>query len=79
MKVQHVASKPDGLVQECSRCGENIVDLRGAMMEVGQCPVFWAEGPVYVDGNCWMGVEPRFGDFEKCSTPAEAALRGQRG
>ena len=71
--MKHLAGKPEGDTQSCTRCGKVITDNRGAMVEVGaDGPGFWAEGPVYENGNCWSAGPSRNENFPDCAKGGSA-------
>lgn len=73
MKLQHLASAPDGGVQECSRCGILIVDRRGAIMAEGSgVNPFWPIGQVFQMGICWIGSVADSKEFMECSKEGNA-------
>jgi len=66
MIIEHIAGEPDReeMIQACIRCKILIIDMRGAMVEVGSgAPAFWPEGQVFKIGNGWttkIGGNPSY-------------------
>ena len=73
MKIQHIAEAPACGIQTCPRCGKTIKDNRGAMVEVGTGPLlFFAVGPVFVEGNCWMASVNSPKEYSNCEREGNA-------
>ena len=70
--IQHIAGEPtsDG-IQYCTRCGQVVVDNRGAMVEIGSgSPGFFESGAIYNQGNMWCVVEIK--GFAECQREGTA-------